>query len=250
MEQGESEPDCETKRTSTCWQLRDMTGQHPIKRMRDYLARLTHKAKLRGLTRARNKEYQDYLNVQFDRTFSKRNQIPARRNSILMERLVELGDPPKEGAVLCVGPRDGFELEWFKKQGFSNIRGIDLFSQHPDVLVMDMHHMTFPDDTFEVVYASHSLEHSYRVEEAVAEVLRVAKSGALMAVEVPIKYNTRGADRFDFGDVNGVLRLFAPHVTGVLWSDEQEPGTPLNWSGTAIVRTVFRIEKEGRGNGR
>jgi len=224
-------------------QLRAMTEQNTFNRMRDSWARLKHKAKLWGLRRARNKDYQEYLTVQFDRTFSKRNQIPARRNSILMERLVELGDPPRDGAVLCVGPRDAFEVDWFRGKGFSNICGIDLFSQHPDVLVMDMHHMSFPRDTFDVVYASHSLEHSYRVEDAVAEILRVAKPGALMGVEVPIKYNARGADRFDFGGVKGVLRLFAPHVTKVLWSDEQEPGTPLNWSGTAIARTVFLINK-------
>ena len=50
---------------------------------------------------------------------------------------------------------------------------------------MDMHEMTFSDDSFDVVYASHSLEHSYDVERVVREIVRVARDGAVVGVEVP-----------------------------------------------------------------
>jgi len=160
-----------------------------------------------------------------------------------MDRLYEMGKPNVDGAVLCIGPRDIFEIESFKRMGFRKVQGIDLLSQGPDVLIMDMHRMTFPDDSFDAVYASHSLEHSYDPARVVGEIIRVAKNGAILAVEVPIKFTPRGADRFDFGGVEGVNRLFAAHIDRVVWTDEQPPGSPMNGSGTAVARTIFSIRK-------
>jgi SAM-dependent methyltransferase len=162
-----------------------------------------------------------------------------------MDRLCELGRHNVNGPVLCIGPRDTFEIESFKKKGFSKVCGIDLLSQGPDVLIMDMHRMTFPDDSFDVVYASHSLEHSYDPARAVGEIVRVAKDRAVVAVEVPIKFTPRGADRFDFGGVVGVHDLFGARIDRIVWTDEQPPGSPMNGSGTAIARTIFTIRKGG-----
>lgn len=160
-----------------------------------------------------------------------------------MDRLCELGKPDTNGSVLCIGPRDTFELDSFKRKGFRQIVGIDLLSQGTDVLVMDMHQMTFADDTFDVVYASHSLEHSYDAVRVVAEIIRVAKDCAILAIEVPIKFTPRGADRFDFGGVDGVHKLFGGHVNRIIWTDEQPAGSPTNGSGTAVARTIFSIRK-------
>ncbi len=208
-----------------------------------FLAGLKHRARLWRLGLAADGDYRQYLKVQFNRTFSKRNQVPARRISVVMDRLVELGAPGLEASVLCIGPRDGFELDWFRDKGFTKVCGIDLFSRRPDILVMDMHSMTFPADSFDVVYASHSLEHSYDVRRVVGQIIRVARPHALIAVEVPIKFTPRGADRFDFEGVEGICRLFRPWLDRVLWSDEQAPGSPLNASGTAVARAVFFIRK-------
>jgi SAM-dependent methyltransferase len=219
---------------------RDITG---------FLSALKHKFKLWRIGRSADTDYREYLNVQFNRTFSKRNQIPDRRIAVVMEKLVELGRPAADAPVLCVGPRDGFELEWFRTSGFTNVIGIDIFSQAPGILVMDMHSMTFPDDSFEVVYSSHSLEHSYDVDRVVREFVRVAKPGALMGIEVPIKFTPRGADRFDFGGVDGLHKLFESCIDKVIWSDEQPPKSAMNASGTAVARTIFSVRKAGtRGN--
>lgn len=218
--------------------------------VRHLFDRLRHRFRIRRLAANRDPNYREYLSVQFERTYAKRNQVPARRSTVLMDRLCDLGKPNANGAVLCIGPRDTFEIESFKHMGFRKVQGIDLLSQGPDVHIMDMHQMTFPDDSFDVVYASHSLEHSYDPARVVGEIVRVAKDSAVIAVEVPIKFAPRGADRFDFGGVDGVHKLFGPHIDRVVWTDEQPPGSPMNASGTAVARTIFSIRKGvARGEG-
>lgn len=215
-------------------------------RIANQLSTLKHRMRAWRLGFRRDSDYRDYLSVQFERTWSKRHQVPARRTPVVLEQLLERGAPSREASVLCIGPRDSFELDWFREQGFRKVCGIDLFSKRPDIMVMDMHCMTFPDNAFDVIYSSHSLEHSYDVKQVVSEILRVARDGALVGIEVPVKYQTRGADRFDFGNVDGVHALFAANIEKVFWTEEQPPQTARNSSGTAVVRTIFSVTKDSR----
>jgi SAM-dependent methyltransferase len=220
-----------------------MADQLSSGRAKDFFQGLRHRIRVRRLGLNSDKDYREYLSVQFKRTFSKRNQIPSRRTAIVMEHMLEVGTLNADSAVLCIGPRDSYELEFFKRKGVPQVCGIDLFSRNPDILVMDMHAMTFPDDSFQAVHASHVLEHAFEVKKAVKEIVRVAVHGALVGVEVPIRYQTRGADRYDFGGVTGIHELFGSHIMQVFRSDEQPPGSPLNAGGTWVARTVFSIEK-------
>ena len=77
----------------------------------------------------------------------------------------------------------------------------------------------------------------------VNDIIRVARPGTLVAIEVPVRYETRGADLIDFGNVQNLHSIFEPHIARVLWSDEQLLHSPWNESGTAIIRSVFSICK-------
>ena len=85
------------------------------------------------------------------------------------------------------------------------------------------------------------------MQKVVEEVIRVARPGALMAIEVPVQYETRGSDLVDFGNLRKLHAIFEPHIAQVLWSDEQPPHTPWNDSGNAVARTVFSIHKNDHG---
>ena len=216
--------------------------------LRNELTEFGHRARLWHLALAHDARYRAYLRVQLERTLSKRNRDPGLRARLLIDRLFELGAPAQDVAVLCIGPRNIFEIEYFRSKGLSNVVGIDLFRESPDILVMDMHQMTFPDDHFDVIYSSHSLEHAYDVQKAVGEIIRVARPGALVAIEVPVRYETWdptiGTDLVDVGNLQGLLALFEPQLGETLWADEQEPNTPLNENGNAIVRAVFSLRKK------
>jgi SAM-dependent methyltransferase len=200
-----------------------------------------HWLTLRRLGTNRPREYRDYLAVQLRRTLSKRETDPGAGAVTLISRVVE--EKPGGGAVLCVGCRNGLELDRFRSRGFDDVVGIDLFSQRPDILVMDMHDLTFRDDSFDVVYASHALEHSYDVQRVVREIARVARDGAVVGVEVPVRVQASTADRVVFSGLDELRQVFQPHIEGEALAEEQAPHSATNNQGTEIARLVFRLRK-------
>lgn len=198
---------------------------------------------LRRLGRRRPPEYRDYLETQLRRTLSKRETDPGAGALALINRVAD--EAPTGGSVLCVGCRNPLELDRFRARGFDEVVGIDLFSQREDILVMDMHELSFPDDSFDVVYASHSLEHSYDVDRVVREIVRVARDGALVGVEVPVRAQASAADRVVFSGLDELREVFRPHIGAEAHGEEQPPHTATNEQGTDVARLVFRLGKDG-----
>jgi SAM-dependent methyltransferase len=196
---------------------------------------------LRRLGRRHPPEYRDYLSTQLRRTLSKRETDPGAGAVTLINSVAE--GQASGGSVLCVGCRNPLELDRFRARGFDDVIGIDLFSQRDDILVMDMHELSFPDDSFDVVYASHALEHSYDVDRVAREIARVARDGAVVGVEVPVRTQASAADRIVFSGLDELRAVFRPHIGTELHAEEQPPRTPTNEQGTDIARLVFRLRK-------
>jgi len=214
-------------------------------RLRAGARRLTeapHWLVLRRLGKSHGREYRDYLATQLRRTLSKRETDPGVGAVKLIDQAAE--GQPSGGAVLCVGCRNGLELDRFRAHGFEDVVGIDVFSRRADILVMDMHEMSFADDSFDVVYASHSLEHSYDVARVVREIGRVAREGAVVGVEVPVRAQASAADRIVFSGLQELRGVFQPQIGEELLAEEQPPHTATNEQGTDIARLVFRLRKE------
>ena len=211
-----------------------------VRKIRVAILAQRHYTRLKPKAWQSSPEYEQYLDVQLRRTLSKRDASLPKRAEVLIDKVAELIDLAKCD-VLCVGSRNASEIDYFRSKGAKSVVGIDLYSEHEAILVMDMHHMIFSDDHFGIIYSSHSLEHAYDVHKAVSEIIRVARPGALMAIEVPVQYETRGADLVDFGGLRNLHAVFEPHIARVLWSNEQPPHTPWNDSGNAVVRTIFSV---------
>ena len=207
------------------------------------LADVRHRLGLRRLGAVASPDYRRYLDVQLRRTLGKREYDSGVGLRVLMDAAIERGRAGRSARVLCVGCRNGVELDEFRARGFDDVVGIDLFSERPDILVMDMHDLSFPDDSFDVVYASHALEHSYDPERVVREVTRVGRDGAVVAVEVPVRVQARAADRIVFSGLGELRRLFEPHIGEELLDEEQPPRSPTNDQGTDVARLVFRLRK-------
>jgi SAM-dependent methyltransferase len=207
------------------------------------LADVRHRVGLRRLGGRDSPDYRRYLDVQLRRTLGKRSNDSGVGLRVLMDEAIARGRPPREARVLCVGCRNGVELDEFRARGFGDVVGIDLFSQRPDILVMDMHRMTFPNDSFDVVFASHALEHSYDVETVVEEIGRVGGDGAVVAVEVPVGGRASEADRVEFRGLDQLRAPFRRLMAEELWTDEQPPWSSTNDQGTDVARLVFRLRK-------
>jgi SAM-dependent methyltransferase len=200
-----------------------------------------HWVGLRRLSKRRSPEYRDYLAIQLKRTLSKRETDPGIGAVTLINSITE--GQPSHGPVLCVGCRNELELNRFRERGFDDVVGIDVFSDSEDILVMDMHEMTFPDDSFDVIYASHSLEHSYDEQRVAEEIVRVGRNGAIVGIEVPVRAQASAADRVVFSGLEELRGVFGAHIAEELLAEEQPPGSPTNEQGTEVARLVFRLRK-------
>jgi SAM-dependent methyltransferase len=209
--------------------------------LRGRVAAVRHRRRLRALAAGRDDGYRDYLEVQLERTLSKREDHSGVGTRILVEAAAEAATP--EASVLCVGCRNAVELDEFRTRGLDDVVGIDIFSQRDDILVMDMHSMKFAPDSFDVVYSSHSLEHARDPRQVVAEVVRVARDGAVVAVEVPVRHRGSEADRVEFSGLPELESLFANRIADVVLAEELEANGPRNDQGSAVARLVFRLRK-------
>jgi SAM-dependent methyltransferase len=140
-----------------------------------------------------DQSFSDYLRAQLEETLSKKKLFNKMKIAAF-----PLLDTLKQHTslagmqVLCVGARNGDEIDLFQASGASAI-GIDLYSDRPDIAVMDMHDLKYADSSFDIVYSNHSFEHAYDKERAAREFQRVVKSGGYIAIEVPGNY-LGGAD--------------------------------------------------------
>lgn len=170
---------------------------------------------------APNLSNDEYLKLQIDRSVLLKDHDGGERSKYLIGRMREMLPYDAKGLaslrVLCVGCRNGHELNHLANAGFHNTVGIDLHSTDPRILVMDMHNLSFANGSFDIVFASHVLEHALGPRRAASELRRVVRPGGHVVVEVPIKYNRRGADLWDFGSPDGVADLFRPCDT--VWTE-------------------------------
>lgn len=123
----------------------------------------------------------------------------------------------KEGALLDVGTRDGWFLEYLNEQSFLNVLGIDLTEeavryaqkQGRNVIVGDAHDLSnFEREKYETVLMIHSLEHCYDPKKAVDNVHRALKLGGIFFIEVPLERNTEKPAHFcNFANINDIINL-------------------------------------------
>ena len=164
------------------------------------------------------------------------------RTRLLVDKLSEFVDF-KQCDVLCIGARDIIEVNYIRSKGAKRVIGIDLYSTDKDIHVMDMHNMMFSDNSFDIVYSSHSLEHSYDIQQVVNEIIRVARPNAYIAIEMPIQFEPRGADLVNIKNIQTLYTLFEPYISQTLWNEEQQSYTVRNASGTSILRGIFTLDK-------
>jgi len=145
------------------------------------------------------KSYDQYLNEQNQHQRTRERTIKAKK-----ERLSDIANIkilfPKIKNILCIGCRHSSEIEDFETSGFEAV-GIDLFQgKEKKITICDMHNLNslFTDKSFDFVYMSHSLEHSYDVYKVLDNVYNVAKIGFFAALPEQKEPNKKDPTVFDF----------------------------------------------------
>lgn len=214
-----------------------------LKTWRVNLATRKHHKRLKQLVGApESSDSNSYYEIQLTRTLGKKDSPLPERIITFVDNLSDLR--ALEGAdVLCIGCRNVNELLYFDKKGAQSVIGIDLFSESPRIQIMDMHRMNFPDNRFDVVFSSHSLEHALKPEDVVKEIIRVTRTGGLVAIEVPVNYHTQGADLQDYRSLDGLLALFEQRIGKILLAETVARDDSNNKLGTDVIRVAFEICK-------
>jgi SAM-dependent methyltransferase len=124
--------------------------------------------------------------------------------------------------VLDVGAGYGFHCAWFAQRG-CRVTGISAhvteeLREHArehgyEFLPGDMHHLEFADDSFDLVWSHHSLEHSHSPLTALRDWYRVARKNGWVAVTVPPHKNDIVSGHFHTGWSVGQL-LYLLGVAG------------------------------------
>lgn len=209
--------------------------------------------------------HQEYLDEQREYTKNKINSGKITSQGRI-QNLIKFSKNHISGfsnpEILCVGCRNGYEIVALNNHGFTKVRGIDLYSNNKKVQIMDMHELEFDNDTFDVVFACHSLEHGNNPQKYLSEIVRVLKDKSILVLEVPILFKNNKKDEngnivFDLaprfpGDVDHIdfesCEVFTDQVevfckTDILNKDiritkRQKP------KAQGIMKLVLKINKE------
>lgn len=126
--------------------------------------------------------------------------------------------------VLSIGPRTEGELLNLFAHGFSPgcVRGLDLISYSPWVDLGDMHAMPYPDNSWDAVVCGWVLAYSDDKARAAAEIVRVAKPGAIVAIGVEYccldneqqlaRYGYLAGSKERLTSLSQILGYFGDHV--------------------------------------
>ena len=191
--------------------------------------------------------YQNYIKVQSDRSQEKlktkvSEDIERKKKETLTGLLSSHVDLSKINNGLVVGCRNDYELDLLLDKGVKNITGVDLFSVNSRIVIMDMHHLKFKDNTFDLVYASHVLEHSYDINQVAQQLSRVSTDNVYFLIEIPINYPTNNIDLIDLKSEKAVIDIFKKFFNkiDVIVAEAVPPNTETNMDNYTVARVIFK----------
>jgi len=146
------------------------------------------------------------------------NTKGSSRRAEIYYQIVSL--PPRDISrenVLIIGGKNVVELfiAWVYGFKWENIVGIDLFSLHPKIKIMDMEKMSFEDKTFDNVTMANVYGYQLDPEKCIAEISRILRPGGKLCFNsvwsedsvLPV-YNIR---------VNEMIAIFKKHNFEIIY---------------------------------
>lgn len=106
------------------------------------------------------------------------------RSLQLIRPLAAIEAVDRDSDFLVIGPRSEGELLNVIAHDFSShkVRGLDLISYSPWIDLGDMHAMPYPDNSWDVIMLCGVIPYSENPSQVAKEVIRVARNGAVVAI--------------------------------------------------------------------
>lgn len=107
--------------------------------------------------------------------------------------VIESNHIDKKGLIADIGCSQGGLLQVLKEKGYSNLHGVDLLKSNVDVInravcratVGDASSIPLSDNSAQMIFLTHVLEHVYNLSAAFREIERVLAYDGLAYIEVP-----------------------------------------------------------------
>jgi len=155
-----------------------------------------------------------------------------------------------DAKLLAIGPRTEGEMLCLIAHGFhpDNIRGLDLISYSPWIDLGDMHAMTYPDNSWDIVLVSMVLTYSENPPKVAEEVVRVVKDGGLVGVSLDNNPESKAKTTEKYGYplacADDILRVFGKWVDRVYFSHDLPE--PMRNSEIYTASVIFSVRKSPR----
>jgi glycosyltransferase involved in cell wall biosynthesis len=176
---------------------------------------------LTGQKTVEPKEYREYKDAQAKRFFG--GEVLEVRGRLkqayqLFSQFVDLNL-----AVLDIGTRDGWLVEYLKRKKYTDVLGLELTeaavkyaqSRGRNVVVGDAHKVAemFPPRKFGTVLMIHSLEHCYDPQLVINNVYKILKDQGILFVEVPLESEPKHdvAHFCSFPTIKDLIKLLGEH---------------------------------------
>lgn len=161
---------------------------------------------------------------QLRQAWAKRHKDASFRLIPFIDHIIAATTLPYSASILCVGARNDTEVRLWAERGYHRVRAIDLLPGR-GVEFGDMHRLRFVDDSFDLVFASHSLEHAWDAKTAMRELVRVLRRPAYLFAAFPIRFTPTAHDRYDYGSVeSGFLAHLPPWRSYTILWRQVKPG--------------------------
>ncbi len=139
-------------------------------------------------------EYVDYQKLKFDRIITYRGgfsrRVIFRYRRTFYRRFKQLLSilPDKQATMICLGARQGTEVEVLRDLGYKKAYGIDLNPgpNNPHVRPGDFMHVDAVDSSVDFIY-SNSIDHSYDLDEFFKEQSRILKPDGIAIFDIALQ---------------------------------------------------------------
>lgn len=147
--------------------------------------------------------YDDYVKLQKTKYRSFESKVDRWQEGQKRYILSEFSDINRNSKIVDIACGDGVGLREFKKLGFKDIAGVEFESEKAKiarktgykVFEDDMHNLvSLKDSQFDIVYSSHTVEHSYYPKKLMKEFRRILKKKGRLYVVLPYPDTEHGND--------------------------------------------------------